>query len=316
MTIIDLPKIDVCTLIYNAENFIDKYFEGFKNLNYPQENIRINLLDNSSDNSSYDYIKKNYINNQDFKFEINLEKSNKNLGFSGGNNYLFKKYQNDDSYPFFFLLNQDGSLEKDCFMHLANTIKNNDRTALLEAVQTPKEHPKCYDIKTLETSWCSGGGVLIRKSALREVGGFDHKFFLYCEDVDLSWKMWTSGWQCKICPDAKYEHITEELDADKDQSIRYFYSFRNGFFMNIKYNSIYGLIRYYMIAFAVCFKQDPERKKAFLKAYFAAQLYAPYYLLRRLFKTRKKSKWIIFNNFEFGNRREFQDTADGKRIFI
>ena len=311
----NLPKIDICTLIYNGKNFIDKYFAGFLLQDFPKENIRINLIDNSPSLDSYNYIKENYLD-KNFPITINLFRSTKNLGFSGGNNFLFEKFIDDLDYPYFFLLNQDGSLKENCLKELALNISKFPDTGMLEAIQAPREHPKKYDPITFETSWCSGGGVLINKIALKEVGFFDDKFFLYCEDVDLSWRMWLKNWKCRTCPTASYEHITEELDEDKNQSIRYFYSFRNGFFVNIKYNSFAQILRYYIIAFLVCFKQDSERKKAFLKAYFFAQIYAPYYFLNRIINPIKnKPKWIYFNNFDFGERRKFQDTPNG-RIFL
>ena len=313
----DLPFIDICTPVYRGRDFIDRYFEGFLKQEYPREKIRINIIDNSPDDESYNYIKENYLENQDFPIKINLFKSEKNLGFSGGNNFLFEKFINDSSHPYFFLLNQDGSLKEAALIELAKMAALHRDTGMFEAVQHPREHPKEYDSVTFETSWCSGGGVLINKEALKETGFFDHRFFLYCEDVDLSWRMWLKGWKCRVCPGASYEHITEELDESRDQSIRYFYSFRNGFFVNIKYNSFTGILRYYVLAFLVCFKQDSSRRSSFLRAYFAAQKYAPYYLLNRILNPLgKKPQWIYFDNFEFGKRRKYVDTPDGKRVFV
>lgn len=313
----ELPGIDLITLLYNAEKFIDDYFLAITQINYPKDKLRINLLDNSpDDNNLYNYIQEKYLNNPEIPFQINLEKSPQNLGFSGGNNYYFEKLLQTSDLPFFFLLNQDSKINPECLHFLGIKIQEHPDTGMLEAIQSPKEHPKYYDPETFETSWCSGGGVLIRKEALRETGFFDHKFFLYCEDVDLSWRMWKEGWKCRVCPEAKYEHFTEELDAEKDQSIRYFYSFRNGFLMHLKHDSLPGILKYYPLAFAVCFKQDPIRRKAFLKACFAAQKYLPYYLWQKLTEQKKpKPDWIYFNGFEFGKRRKFEDRGE-ERVFL
>ena len=45
-----------------------------------------------------------------------------------------------------------------------------------------------------------GAAVLLRASAVREVGGFDPSYFLYYEDTDLSWRLRLGGW------DVRYVH--------------------------------------------------------------------------------------------------------------
>lgn len=42
--------------------------------------------------------------------------------------------------------------------------------------------------------YASGACVLVRIAALREVGLFDESYFLYCEDVDLAWRLRIAGW--------------------------------------------------------------------------------------------------------------------------
>ena len=307
-----MSKVAIITLLYNPDKFLDNYLEAVDQLNYPKDQYSLNLLDNSPSEKHFPDIKQK--TKRESEYQINLERSPSNLGFSGGNNYWFEQLI-DSNYDYFFLLNQDSEIEADCIKNLVEMAEANPKAGLVEAIQTPKEHPKCYDPETFETSWCSGGGVLIRRVALKEIGFFDHRFFLYCEDVDLSWRMWGANWQCLICHNAKYTHITEEADADKDQSIRYFYSFRNGILMHYKYDNLQGIFRYLIESFAVCFKQDPVRKKAYLKGWLSGFKQFSYYAFKRIVSPTKKSKWIIFNGFEFGERRAFTDTEDGRRVF-
>ena len=294
------PKIDLLTLVYNGQRFIDRYFDALKNLNYPTEALRVHILDNASDDNSYQYIQEKYLNNPALPFTVFLEQNTENLGFAGGNNLLFEKLVNNDA-DFFFLLNQDGALQPDCLQELITMTNQSSKIGLLEAIQSPNAHPKWYDPETFETSWCSGGGLLIRKAALKEVGFFDHNFFMYCEDVDLSWRMWLKNWQCKVCPKAVYEHITEDLDQEKDQSIRYYYWFRNSFLLHFKYDSLLGILKHYLLAALLCLKQKPIKMVPFLKGYLFAQIFIPFYLLKRVLKPiSSRSAWISFNKFEFG----------------
>lgn len=52
----------------------------------------------------------------------------------------------------------------------------------------------------------TGGGVLLRAEYLRDVGLFDDLFFLYYEDVDMSWRGRARGWTYRHVPDAVMWH--------------------------------------------------------------------------------------------------------------
>lgn len=52
----------------------------------------------------------------------------------------------------------------------------------------------------------SGGGVLLRSAFLADVGLFDERFFLYYEDVDLSWRGRARGWRFRFVPGAIMRH--------------------------------------------------------------------------------------------------------------
>ena len=55
--------------------------------------------------------------------------------------------------------------------------------------------------------WALGACVLVRRSAWREVGGFDEGFSrLYVEDIDLAWRMWQCGWEVWQTPTARARH--------------------------------------------------------------------------------------------------------------
>jgi len=52
-----------------------------------------------------------------------------------------------------------------------------------------------------------GAAVVLRTSALRDVGLFDEDFFLYYEDSDLSWRLRLAGYRIEHCPDAVVRHV-------------------------------------------------------------------------------------------------------------
>jgi len=54
--------------------------------------------------------------------------------------------------------------------------------------------------------WVSGAFFLVRRRAFEEVGGFDERYFMYVEDVDLCWRLRQAGWEVRYEPAAEVIH--------------------------------------------------------------------------------------------------------------
>src|SRR5699024_6069335 len=54
--------------------------------------------------------------------------------------------------------------------------------------------------------WLSGSCLLLRKAAFDSIGGFDARYFMYMEDVDLGDRLGRAGWQNVDVPDATVVH--------------------------------------------------------------------------------------------------------------
>lgn len=52
-----------------------------------------------------------------------------------------------------------------------------------------------------------GAAVLLRRSALEDVGLFDRSFFLYYEDTDLSWRLRRAGYRLRYQPRSTIRHV-------------------------------------------------------------------------------------------------------------
>jgi GT2 family glycosyltransferase len=62
------------------------------------------------------------------------------------------------------------------------------------------EHPAAHD-------WVSGACMLVRRSLLEQLGGWDDGFFLYCEDIDLCRRTHDLGAEVRYEPAAVVRHI-------------------------------------------------------------------------------------------------------------
>lgn len=63
-----------------------------------------------------------------------------------------------------------------------------------------------YFKKPQEQDWVTGAFFLMRKKAMDEAGLFDEDFFLYVEEVDLSYRIKKAGWQVRYLPKWKIVH--------------------------------------------------------------------------------------------------------------
>jgi N-acetylglucosaminyl-diphospho-decaprenol L-rhamnosyltransferase len=55
--------------------------------------------------------------------------------------------------------------------------------------------------------WLSGSCLLLRRSAFESVGGFDSRYFMYFEDVDLGDRLGRAGWLNVYVPTAEVTHL-------------------------------------------------------------------------------------------------------------
>ncbi|KRE93967.1 hypothetical protein ASG76_11150 [Nocardioides sp. Soil774] len=139
--------------------------------------------------------------------EVTYEFFDENTGTSRGQNRLSRSTASDHV----LICNPDVVPEGRGLVRLLEALAD-PGVGMAEAKQQPVEHPKDYDPATGASSWGSGAFSLVRRSAFEEVGGFDEDtFFLYCDDVDLSWRLREAGHRVVNQPSAVVFH-------DKDLS--------------------------------------------------------------------------------------------------
>lgn len=65
--------------------------------------------------------------------------------------------------------------------------------------------------------WLSGSCLLMRRSAFDSVDGFDTRYFMYFEDVDLGDRLGKAGWQNVYVPSAEVVHIQGHSTAQASE---------------------------------------------------------------------------------------------------
>ncbi len=59
---------------------------------------------------------------------------------------------------------------------------------------------------TARVDWVEGACLAVRRDAFDEVGGFDERYFMYCEELDLSRRLRDAGWRRLYVPAAVAVH--------------------------------------------------------------------------------------------------------------
>lgn len=68
-----------------------------------------------------------------------------------------------------------------------------------------------------EVDWVAGTCLLVRREAWRQVGGFDERYFLYCEDVDLCRRLRRRGWRVAVAGSVQVTHLGGASFPDEEQ---------------------------------------------------------------------------------------------------
>jgi GT2 family glycosyltransferase len=72
-----------------------------------------------------------------------------------------------------------------------------------------------------------GGAMLIRRSLFEALGGFDEDLFMYCEDVDLGYRIRLAGGACRVIPDAVVDHVGSASTGGAGSDFASFHGARN-----------------------------------------------------------------------------------------
>lgn len=58
----------------------------------------------------------------------------------------------------------------------------------------------------MDVDWLSGSALMLRREMLDEIGTFDERFYMYCEDVDLCKRAHDAGWRVVYYPEVEIIH--------------------------------------------------------------------------------------------------------------
>lgn len=260
---------DVVFVTYNSASWLGDLFASLEKIIYEKKKLHLYFSDNASTDQTLKLLKQFRKKYADQFGSFVIQENRENWGFGKGNNIAAAL----GSSNHLLFLNIDTSLYPDTMTELSKAIRADIHSnfALWELRQLPYEHPKIYDPLTSETSWSSGACFAIRRDVYEQLGGYDESFFMYAEDVDLSWRVRLAGFRIRYIPKAVVNHYCYQKAAQV-KPLQYIYSFIGNLHLRRKFGTGkdywkgLSLVLLHMIRNTPPF---PRAKRQFLKAYFA-----------------------------------------------
>jgi GT2 family glycosyltransferase len=217
-------------------------------LNYCDSNVfDIIVADNGSTDGSLSILRNQF---PDLTFLDNKE----NLGFAEGNNKALN-YCIGKGYQYSLILNNDTVVDDDLVTRLLHHMEGHPEAAAVQPaiywmhnkteiwngrggynsifgkVYSSKEHPSPTEGFS-KAKWLTGCCMLVRNEVLKLTGLFNKQYFLYDEDVELSFRIRTAGFELHYLPQAKLYHeagasgqlATKEKEGTLSPIIHYYVS--------------------------------------------------------------------------------------------
>lgn len=181
--------------------------------------------------------------------DIFVIRSEKNLGFAGGNNIGIRKAQG----KFIFLLNNDTIIEDDSLHYLCETLVSNPQVAAVSpkikfassprniqyagftpfTLYTLRNHSIGYNEPDqgqydtqCSTAFLHGAAMIIKHEIIEKIGLMSEIYFLYYEEMDWSNQMIEAGYQLRYDPRCVIYH-KESKSTGINSPLQTYYLTRN-----------------------------------------------------------------------------------------
>lgn len=180
----------------------------------------------------------------DWPFSLRIARNNQPKGFGANHNQAFRLRSATGMDDHFVVMNPDVRLMNNPFPTLMLELQRLQGGGIAPAVVSAdggqedsiRRFPtlqslalkalSSYDgryvyqlgLPTFQAEWVAGMFMLFRPDDFRAVGGFDEKFFMYYEDVDICTRLWKVGRPVLACPKAQVIHDARRTSR---KSLRY-----------------------------------------------------------------------------------------------
>ena len=214
--------IKILILNWNGKHLLKPCLDSVSAIDYP--NYSVMVIDNGSTDNSVKMVKENFS-------EVELVKLENNNGFAGGYNRCFTRLK-DEYSGFILLLNNDTEVDPDILNSFIQAkekygdnnlyggkifYQNNQELIWYAGGNVDLKYLKIFHrgirqndsaefSKPLQTDYITGCCLFTSMEVINQLNGFDERFNMYGEDVDLCLRAKKEGIHCYYWPDANLWH--------------------------------------------------------------------------------------------------------------
>ena len=244
--------LDVVVVSYRSPELLRACLQSLRD-HPPAAPMRVHVIDNASGDGSAEMVRREFA-------EFELTESPRNLGFGAANNLGIAA----GSAPYVLVLNPDTRLtagaldgllalmEADARIGMAGPRLERDDGSFDHASRRSFPTPlgalghftgigrrrtapaalsqyRAPEVEAGPVDAINGAFMLIRRSALERVGGFDERYWMYMEDLDLCYRFAQAGWTTWFEPSVTVGHV-KAGSSGRHRSLRLNYAFHYGMF--------------------------------------------------------------------------------------
>ncbi|WP_294186201.1 glycosyltransferase family 2 protein [uncultured Clostridium sp.] len=259
-----MSRIDLIVLNYNDYKTTSKFLEKIKDYKTIDHIV---VVDNNSSDDSYELLLK-------YKSDkIHVIKSEKNGGYSYGNNYGIKYAMKEFNTEYIIISNPDVFFEEKVVDDMIKMYDKEERVAIVAPTmlingelkwtswRLPKFKDDLISLSDMLKRWLGdktlypkeyfngeysfvdvlpGSLFMIPANVMKKIGFFDEDVFLYCEEKMMSKRLLDRGYKNIILNNITYDHQhSVSIGKNINNSIKIYKLMADSTYIyNVKYNNI------------------------------------------------------------------------------
>jgi len=255
------PRVCVLVLSYNGKHLLPDALSSYLANDYP--NFRIIVIDNGSIDGTERYVRDNYP-------EVEVVRTEKNLGYSGGFNLGLHYAFDDLGADYSLVTNNDVKVDKNLIAELVKVAEMSEKIGFATGKVYYFNHPEILQTVGKSADPINWNGehigrgeedkgqhdeiqerffiddvfTLVRKKLYQDIGGYDTTFFLESEEYDWQARAKKLGYKFMYTPHAKLWH-KESMTIGKISPLKMYYDARNPMLVILKHKSPAFFRRYF-----------------------------------------------------------------------
>ena len=249
------PSISVIIINWNGRHLLGKCLGLLRK--QALRNAKILLVDNGSTDGSAAFVGEHFP-------QVEVIALPENRGFAAGNNVGIRA----SSSEYIALLNNDAQPEPHWLEALVQALEAHPEVGFCASKMLRADDPQVIDTagdlfydygvggkrgmdqldgpefsRSEYVFGACAGAAIYRRAMLEDIGLFDEDFFLYGEDIDLSFRAQLRGYKCLFVPEARVYHQVAAT-AGWGSYLSTYYSRRNMLYVLVKNLPTSLLVRY------------------------------------------------------------------------